>query len=92
VDRQTQAALEAADVVLEEVGVLVEVDGLERELAQTFAAVGVGGRLRRDAAAAEFGACAVLRHVSSWMCMSSRVVRAIPGSPWSNAVCECSMQ
>jgi hypothetical protein len=38
---QAQAALEAADVVLEEVRVLVEVDGLERELAEAFTTVGV---------------------------------------------------
>jgi hypothetical protein len=42
VDRETQTAFEAADVVLEEVRVLVEVDGLERELAETLSSVGVG--------------------------------------------------
>jgi hypothetical protein len=42
VDRQAEAALEASDMVLEEVRVLVEVNGLERELAQTFSSVGVG--------------------------------------------------
>ena len=40
---QTEAALEASDVVLEEVRVLVEVDGLERKLAQTLTAIGIGG-------------------------------------------------
>jgi hypothetical protein len=38
---QAQAALEAADVVLEEVRVLIEVDGLEREFAKAFATVGI---------------------------------------------------
>jgi hypothetical protein len=42
VHRQTKAAFEASDVVLEEVRVLVEIDGLERELAKSFATVGVG--------------------------------------------------
>lgn len=42
VDCQAEAALEAPDVVLEEVGVLVEVDGFERELSQSFSSVGVG--------------------------------------------------
>jgi len=42
VDRQAEAALEAADVVLEEIRVLVEVDRLEGELAETLAAVRVG--------------------------------------------------
>jgi len=42
VDGEAEAALEAADVVLEEVGVLVEVDGFEGELAKSFAAVRVG--------------------------------------------------
>lgn len=42
-DCQAKTALEASDVVLEEVRVLVEVDGLERELTQTFSSIGVGG-------------------------------------------------
>jgi len=41
VDRQTETALEAADVVLEEVRVLVKVDGLERELSETLSSVGI---------------------------------------------------
>jgi len=44
VDSETQTALEAADVVLEDVRVLVEVDRLERELAETLSAVGICGR------------------------------------------------
>lgn len=43
VDGETQATLEGADVVFEEVGVFVEVDGFEGEFAQALAAVGVGG-------------------------------------------------
>jgi hypothetical protein len=43
VDSQAETALEASDVVLEEVRVLVEVDGLKRELAETLAAVGIRG-------------------------------------------------
>jgi len=42
VDCEAQAAFEAADVVLEEVRVLVEVDGLEGELAEALSAVSVG--------------------------------------------------
>ena len=60
VDGEAEAALEGADVVLEEVGVAVEVDGLEGELAEAFAAVGVGGGVGGYAAAAEFGAGAIL--------------------------------
>jgi hypothetical protein len=45
VDCQTQAAFKASDVVLEEVRILVEVDGLERKLAQTLSPVGICGRL-----------------------------------------------
>lgn len=59
-DCQTQAALEAADVVFEKVGVFVEVDGFECEFAEAFATVGVGGRVRGYASAAEFGARSVL--------------------------------
>jgi hypothetical protein len=60
VDSQAQAAFEAADVVLEEVRVLVEVDGLERQLPETLPSVGICSRLRCDTAAAELGACTVL--------------------------------
>jgi hypothetical protein len=41
-DCEAESTLEAADMVLEEVGVLVEVDGLEREFAQALSSVGVG--------------------------------------------------
>ena len=50
-------------MVLEEVGVFFEVDGFEREFAQTFASVGVRGGVGGYAAAAEFGARAVLLRV-----------------------------
>lgn len=39
---QAETAFEAADVVLEEVRVFVEVDGFEGEFAQAFATVCVG--------------------------------------------------
>lgn len=58
---ETEATFEGADVVLEEVGVLVEVDGFEGEFAETLSSVGVGGGLRCDSSAAEFGAGSVLR-------------------------------
>lgn len=58
--RQTESALEAANVVFEEVRILFQVDVFESELAQPFAPVGVGGGVRGDAAAAELGACTVL--------------------------------
>lgn len=45
VNCETESTLEAADVVLEDIGVLVEVDGFEREFAKTLTAVGVGGGL-----------------------------------------------
>jgi hypothetical protein len=41
-DCQAETALEATDVVLEEVWVLVKVDRLERELAETLSSVGIG--------------------------------------------------
>jgi hypothetical protein len=54
VDGQAKTTLEAADVVLEEVRILVEVDGLERELSETLSSVGIRRGLRGDTAAAEF--------------------------------------
>jgi hypothetical protein len=41
VDCQTETALEATDVVLEEVRVFVEVDRLERELSEALSSVGI---------------------------------------------------
>lgn len=46
-------------MVLEEVRVFVEVDAFEGEFAQALAAVGVGGRVGGDAAAAEFASLMV---------------------------------
>lgn len=59
-DRKTQSTLEASDMVLEDVRVFVEVDGLEREFAQSLSSVGVGCGLRCDTAASEFGASTIL--------------------------------
>jgi hypothetical protein len=41
VDGQTKATFEGPDVVLEEVGVFVEVDGFEGEFSQTLSSVGI---------------------------------------------------
>ena len=60
VEGEAELALEGAEVVLEEVGVLVEVDGFEGEFAEALLAVGGGLLLGHDAAAAELGAGAVL--------------------------------
>jgi len=59
-DGKTKAAFERPDVVLEEVGVFVEIDCFEGEFAQAFATVSVGGGSGGDAAAAEFRTGAVL--------------------------------
>ena len=63
VDREAEAAFEGADVVLEEVGVFVEVDGFEGEFAESFAAVGVRGGVGCDSSAAELRARSVLGEV-----------------------------
>ena len=42
VDRKAETAFEATNMVLEEVWVLVKVDGFKRKLAKTFATVGIG--------------------------------------------------
>ena len=60
VDCEAETAFEGADMVFEEVGVFVEIDGFEGEFAQSFAAVGVGCGVGGDASTAEFGAGAVL--------------------------------
>ena len=40
---ETEPTFEGADVVLEEVGVFVQIDGFEGEFAETLSSVGVGG-------------------------------------------------
>lgn len=65
VDCQAESALEAADVVFEKVGVFIEVDCFQRELAQALATVGVGGGPVGDTATAELGACSVLGSIST---------------------------
>ena len=61
VDRKTQAALEGTDVVLEEVGVFVEVDGLEGEFPEALSSVGVGARVGRYTSAAELTTGTILK-------------------------------
>ena len=39
---EAESAFEAADVIFEEVGVFVQVDGFEGEFSETFATVGIG--------------------------------------------------
>jgi hypothetical protein len=60
VDCQTQATFEAADVVLEDVGIFVQVDGFEGEFAESFATVGVCCAGGGYTTTSELGACAVL--------------------------------
>lgn len=90
VNCQAQAALEAADMIFEEVGVFVEVDGFECEFAEAFATVGVCGRLGGYASAAKFGARSVL-----WFLvytLSRGVVRVYaPGNPSWCLMRSCDM-
>jgi hypothetical protein len=79
VHRQAQTALEASDVVLEEVWILVEVDCLKCELSETLATVSVRGGLRGDTTAAELGACAILSRVSYMLL--GEAFGSLPGSP-----------
>lgn len=60
VDGEAETAFEGADVVFEEVGVFVEIDGFEREFAEAFAAVGVRGGMGGHTSSAEFAAGTVL--------------------------------
>ena len=41
VDSETKPAFERADMVLEEIGILVEVNGFKSELPQPFSSVGI---------------------------------------------------
>lgn len=61
---QTQATFETADVVLEDVGVFVQIDCFEGEFAEAFAAVGICCAGGGYTTTSKFGACAVLKRVS----------------------------
>ena len=65
---EAEPTLEGTDVVLEEIGVFVQVDCFEGEFAETFSSVGVGGGVGCYSSAAELGACSVLgeRRVNFW--------------------------
>ena len=47
-------------MVFEEVGIFVQVDGFQGELAKSFASVCVRGAVRGYSSASEFGTCSVL--------------------------------
>ena len=59
-DCKAEPTFEGSNMVFEEVGIFVEVNGFEGEFAQSFATVSVGGGLRSNAAAAKFRAGAIL--------------------------------
>lgn len=61
---EAETALKGADVVLEEVGVFVKIDGFKGEFAKAFAAIGVGGGVRRYSSPTKFGARSILGDVS----------------------------
>lgn len=58
---EAEPAFEGADMVLEEVGVFVEIDGFEGEFAESFSAVGVGGAVGCYSSSAKFGPGSILR-------------------------------
>ena len=83
---EAETALEGADVVLEEVGVFVKIDGFEGEFAKSFTAVGIGSGVRCYSTSTEFGASSVLRDARTSISISSLyrtgcTVECIPGSP-----------
>ena len=60
VDCETQTTLEGADMIFEEVGVFVEVDGLKSEFPESFSTICVGSGMGRNASATELGSCSIL--------------------------------
>ena len=81
VHSQAKAAFEASDVILKEVRILVEVDGFQGELAETFTAVCIGRRSRGDTSATELGACTVLRALAVCPGRNERGKEFLPGNP-----------
>jgi hypothetical protein len=60
---QAEPALEAPNVILEKVRVLVKVNRLEGELSQPLSSVGIRGGLGGDSTASKLGACTVLENL-----------------------------
>lgn len=82
-------------MVLEKVRVFIQIDCFEGEFAEAFAPVGVGCGGGGDAAAAEFGAGAVLVvHCGGWVRLS--VVRsgwlAARAGRWESVCSECGSE
>lgn len=65
VDCQAETAFEGAHVVLEDVGIFLDIHSFHGDSAKSLTSVGVGGRLGGDAAAAELGTSPVLRDMSA---------------------------
>lgn len=65
---EAEPTFEGAHVILEEVGIFVEVDSFEGEFAESFSSVCVGGGVRCYSSTTEFGAGSILREesVSFW--------------------------
>lgn len=57
---EAKAAFEGADMILEEIGVFIEVDRFQCKLSKTFASVGIGGRVRGYTTSTEFATGAIL--------------------------------
>lgn len=77
---QAEAAFEGANVVLEEVGVLFEVDGLKGKLAEALTSVGVGGGGGGNASAAKLTPCTILCSLVS-VCQGYKIGE-LPDNPW----------
>lgn len=60
-DCQAKTTFETSNVVLEDIRILVEIDGFQSELSETFTSVGVGRGLRGYTTSSKFGACAILK-------------------------------
>lgn len=76
---EAEPAFEGADMVLEEVGVFVEIDGFEGEFAESFSAVGVGGAVGCYSSSAKFGpgSILVIHGESITACRFERIERKI---------------
>ena len=59
-NREAEPAFERANVVLEEVRIFVQVDGLKRKFPQSFPSVGVGTGVRSNTTTAKLGASTIL--------------------------------
>lgn len=60
---ETKSTLKGPDMILEEIGIFIKVDGFKSQFSQALPTISIGGRLRCYTTASELRTCAVLSKI-----------------------------